>query len=85
MPCQEFGGGQGDRHVGVVAAVVGHTLMGGFERHLAHVVHLQTIHVGTEGDGGQGGINDQIPVKTGKARILGDLVAEFLHQAPAVG
>ncbi|MNU92855.1 hypothetical protein D3C71_827830 [compost metagenome] len=52
VPCQEFGGGQGDRHVGVVAAVVGHPLMGGLERHLAHVVHLQAIHVGAKRYGG---------------------------------
>ena len=82
---QKPGGGQSDRHVGVVAAVVGHPLMGGFERHLAHVVHLQAIHVGTKGNGGQGRVDRQIPVKTGEAGIQGDPVAELFHQPTAVG
>ena len=59
--------------------------MGGLERHLAHVVHLQAIHVGTKRDGGQAGVYVQIPVKTSEARVVGDPVAELFHQSPAVG
>jgi len=82
---QKLGGGQGDRHMGVVTAVVGHSLVARLERNVAHVVHLEAIHVGTEGDGRQHRVNHQIAVETGEARVVGDPVAEFAHQLAAVG
>ncbi|MNH31014.1 hypothetical protein D3C79_913400 [compost metagenome] len=82
---QEFRRGQRDRHVGVVAAVVGHPLVGGLERHLTHVVHLEAVHVGAKGDGGQAEVDGEIAVETGEARVVGDPVAELAHQLAAVG